>query len=62
MLAAVGRRDQAEPSSPALGTDVDCMKSSYSVVLPSVGAVRGGLIPCRSLLPFTGVPFGGSHG
>lgn len=49
-LAAAGRRDQAEPSDPALGTDVDCTKSSDSVVLPSAGVFRGGLTPCRSLL------------
>lgn len=48
-MAALGRRDQAEPSNPAPGTDVDCTKSSYSVVVPSTRAVRGSLTPCRSL-------------
>lgn len=48
-MAALGRRDQAEPSNPAPGTDVDYTKSSYSVVVPSTRAVRGSLTPCRSL-------------
>lgn len=49
-LARAGRRDRDEPSNPALGTGVECRKSSGSVVLPSAGVFRGGLSPCRSLL------------